>query len=239
MKSSSAKVAFASVVGAVFLSWVFVTLRPASTTSYVTVQEQPGAARTQDDDSALQLQASLSKLLSSVEMLTTRVADLESRPTRDFLAHDAGASEAREERGNASHNGQQRPPSPEQTLAMVQARVRYFDNAFEHEERDPKWSDEMEQVVDKAFTEGNFKGTTLLSSACKQTFCRIEAEHADEQSSAQFEAIKHDVPGSFYMQRIDDGGDAPPRTLMYFLRGGHLDKNSAFTRLRQGGSFED
>jgi hypothetical protein len=106
-----------------------------------------------------------------------------------------------------------------------------IDRSFELESRDNSWASETETIIEGAFAALNAPNTTLLSADCKSSFCRVEATHKDHSSRSSFELIKRAIPGNYYIQQIDPedrGGDGHYKTVAYFVRKGHEDRNALY-----------
>ncbi len=179
-----------------------------------------GRSRSIADDSKL------AQLQATVERLQTRVTELEA-PTTASAA--PGNTPAPSERGSA-------PPerTPERIKAergKLMERLRELNQSFQAEQRDGDWATQMEGRISSALQQESFGKTTVVSSSCRSSLCRVEARHEDRASSDAFELLRREIDGNFYLQHInpdDLHGDGTLRTVVYFVRPGRERDNALY-----------
>jgi hypothetical protein len=118
-----------------------------------------------------------------------------------------------------------------QELAL--RRVERIDRAFRDEPRDPAWAAQMEPLLQEALATGEFPGTRAIELGCKSTFCRLEVEHDNAVGADEFEAVRHHIPGSFYLKNLPAGPDGRSRTVAYFLRDERARDNVVYRELHR------
>ena len=91
-------------------------------------------------------------------------------------------------------------------------RFETVDRSFTDEEREDAWAGDKEAELGKVFAAGKYKGTRLVSTACKSSFCRMEAEHDTMDNGVDFERIRRDVGGNFYLEHFEATGSTKART---------------------------
>jgi hypothetical protein len=150
-----------------------------------------------------------------------RLATVEARPLTEAI-----------KQSNEAQKAAAPPPlTSSEAHALVESRIRKLDDALHVERVDQSWSGETEKALNKAFTEGNYKGTSILNFECRATMCRMEVAHDDEASRLAFEGIRDQQPMTYYLQPIDDSS-GQRKTVAYFVRQGFdQDENHAFAQL--------
>jgi hypothetical protein len=115
-------------------------------------------------------------------------------------------------------------PSSEQLEARATERIEHLDDAFEHEVIDPGWAKSTESLLREAVKNAEERGSKVLSSVCKATFCRMEVLHESEDSRQAFEDTRRAQPMTYYFQPVTDD-QGRQKTIAYFVREGQ-EKNS-------------
>jgi hypothetical protein len=105
-------------------------------------------------------------------------------------------------------------------------RLQVIEDSFRAEKREQGWATPMLAKLDTAFKEGGFAGTKMVSTDCRTTFCRMEVAHENADSSLNFELIRRQVPGSYYMQHLEADEKGQSRTVAFFIRQGREKDNA-------------
>ena len=162
-------------------------------------------------------------LRGAIRTLNTRVSDLENAKT----------GQSTEEEPEVEFELEQHLNDLRGERARAIEKLRPMNDAFEEEERDHEWSSTMEQNIQSAFESGEFNGTTIISSSCKKTFCRMEVHHQDVESSFDFEKIVNMVGGNFYMQHLEIDDDGTSNTVSFFIRQEMRESNIIYQMAKQ------
>jgi hypothetical protein len=185
---------------------------------------KPAAVETEEasrDDDGVSRTAADQALQQRLRAMEIRLADMQDRANKRA---DPPSPAAEEPKARA-------PLTPEAGKALVEARLRQFDEAMRRETIDPRWAQDSERMLAAAFSEGGFKGTKVISSECKATMCRMEAVHDDNESLTAFEEIRYRQPMTYYIQPVDDA-DGKRKTVAYFIRQGHdREENHVFAKM--------
>jgi hypothetical protein len=78
--------------------------------------------------------------------------------------------------------------SPKAALASQRERLDAFATRLTQEPRDVAWSSKTEGLLAQAFSPSDTPGTTLLSSLCKSTICKVTVSHDDLEAQ---QALAH------------------------------------------------
>jgi hypothetical protein len=189
-------------------SLLWMTSKPAAPPGETPPLEHGAQARVQPSSSES------SRLTSAIAALTQSIAALQQRVERiediKELPDDQPAANTPEARQRSS---------TEQKAEALE-RLDTIEESFRSEPRDQVWAKEMESTLHQAFVAGNFQGTRALETDCKATFCRMAVEHDTPESSLQFELIKRQLPGSYYIQHLDPDANGHSKSVAFFLRRG-------------------
>lgn len=190
------------------------------------VQAHPqGAEQSQPSADVNRFAESIEMLGQSITALSHRMDGLEARSNHRTTGNSPGADAPGE-----SAAARRTPETRKQDLAYAREeamdRLGVIEDSFRNEKRDQSWASGMITKLDSTFRDGNFAGTKLVSTDCRTTFCRMEVSHENADSSSNFELIRRQVPGSYYMQHLEPDENGQSRTVAFFVREGR-DKENA------------
>lgn len=137
---------------------------------------------------SLQMQvATLTEKMENLQVSFNSVtADLSSLLNEDELLVDQDYEVEFDESGDAI------PPVSLQdyidTEGSAQAVAEFIDASFSEQMIDSNWSVETEQALESAVANRpEIEGTSLISTQCRSSLCRVEVDHLDEFALARFE----------------------------------------------------
>lgn len=175
-------------------------------------------------------ESEVARLQSSVETLSQAIAALAQRMDGLERSKRGRQSDSPQSANPGSNDSVQTPETRRQRAVNAKEeamdRLEVIENSFRAENRDPAWAKTMVSKLETAFRDGGYAGTTVRSTDCRTTFCRMEVSHENAESSSNFELIRRQVPGSYYMQHLDADENGHTRTVAFFIREGRENENS-------------
>lgn len=148
-------------------------------------------------------------VIGAVKSLDKRISELESRSDhpQQEVSDDESSPDARVETYNES-----------ELFAEALQKKEKIDQSFEYESRDESWANEMESQAMQLFEKGQFVDANIVSSECKNTFCRMEVNHKTSKGALDFERIMELYSGGGYVQHLENNSDGSSNTVVYLIR---------------------
>lgn len=120
-------------------------------------------------------------------------------------------------------DGQDQKPAPKSREEWKRDVVAGYSTFHAGERVDPSWSGGAARSVADTFRKASLEGSSLASTDCRSTMCKLEIEH--ESPSAQLYFMQHipadppfDTAGFYHRVEAEDGSF---RTVLYVARDGY------------------
>jgi len=162
-------------------------------------------------------------------LLSSRLASLE----KEAAERPAAAAAPTSAPARTTPRPRRPTRSPEDMQALARARVQQMDAAFEREGVDPTFAEPATRAITAAFKPGAADGVSVLSAACKSTFCRVEVLAPEHGGLGRVEALETSVAMSSYFQPTTDASGRPTVLIYFASREAERDADHVFNRVHQ------
>lgn len=77
------------------------------------------------------------------------------------------------------------PPTPEQEMAWLEARAKFYDDILNKQPRNDAWASAMERQTIESHRHLPIAGVSVVKVACRSSACRMDFKYADEDIRTQ------------------------------------------------------